>query len=74
MVLLFLRRSLECEHSYALKTSDHTFLLPWSTYMSVLRVIADGMKPTSGVTSSLAVYPLTAIITNFLAPCFTKVV
>jgi len=72
MVLLFVRRPLECEHSYTLKTSDHTFLLPWSTYMSVLRVIADGMKPTSGVISS--VYPLTAIITNFLAPCFTKVV
>jgi len=67
---IFLPTLLECEHSYTLKTSYHTFLLPWLTYRSVLRIIPDGVETTSGV--SLSVYPLTAIITNYLAPVLYK--
>jgi len=40
-------------------------LLPWPTYRSALIIIPDDVETTSGVSSS--VYPLTAMITSYLA-------
>ena len=40
-------------------------LLPWPTYRYALIIIPGGVETTSGVSSS--VYPLTAMVTNYLA-------